>query len=80
MEEQGGGFGISPLQGTYIIGASNGVFALLALGVISCLGRRPIYILGQLSMATVLFICGLSVYNSWNLLSFICVNAFIMCF
>ena len=80
MEKQGGGFGITPLEGTYIIGAANAVFAIIALGVISCLGRRPIYIIGQLSMAVVLFICGLSVHNEWNLLSFPCINAFLACF
>ena len=46
MEEQGGGFGLTPLQGTYIIGASNMIASLLALGMISIMGRRTIYILG----------------------------------
>ena len=77
MEKQGGSIGITPLQGTYIIGVANAFFALVALSVISCFGRRSIYIVGHLSMAIVLFVCGLASYHSWNMLSFVSIIVFI---
>ena len=80
MEEQGGGFGISPLQGTYIIGAANAVSALIALATIAYFGRRTIYISGQFFMCAFLFFCGYSVLEEWNLSSFIFINLFIAAF
>ena len=80
MDEQGGGFGITPLQGTYIIGAANALFATVALGTISCFGRRTLYIAGQFFMSAFLFFCGYCVLKEWNLMSFIFINLFIVAF
>ena len=78
MEQEGGSIGISPLQGTYIMGASNATFALLALGVISILGRRTIWIVGQLCTSLSLAICGYCVLKEWNLMAFIFINVFLV--
>ena len=77
MEEEGGSFPLTPLQGTYIIGFSNALFAILAILIVTNFGRRPIYIFGQLIMSIFLFVCGLSVFYSWHMTSFVMLNAFI---
>merc|ERR1719469_696197 len=77
MEEQGGGFPLTPIQGTYVIGASNAIAAILAIGTIQMFGRRSILICGQLSMALCLFVCGLSVLNEWNITAFVMINLLI---
>ena len=68
------------MQGTYVIGATSAITAVLAIVVISYFGRRPIYIYGQFLMALFLFICGLSVLNQWNMTSFIMINFSIAAF
>ena len=80
MEEQGGSFPLTPRQGTYVIGAVNGLAALLALYTITLQGRRPIFIQGQFFMAVWLFLCGLSVLNAWNMTAFVSINLFITSF
>ena len=83
MEEQsgeGGSFPLTPLQGTYLIGAANAFGALLAVTYVGSVGRRPIFIAGQFFMGLWLFICGLSVMNSWNLTSYIMIILFILAF
>ena len=68
---------MSPLEGTYVIGSANAISAILAVCVISMFGRRPILITGHFFMSVWLFICGLSVYNQWNMTAFIMINLFI---
>jgi len=81
MEEKGGGeFPLSPKEGTYVIGSVNAISAIIAIGTIQMFGRRTILISGQFFMALWLFLCGLSVYCSWNLASFIMLNLFITSF
>merc|ERR1712060_17320 len=77
MQEQGGDFPLTPLQGTYVIGACNGITASMALLIITKFGRRPIFITGQFAMACFMFLTGLSVLNEWNMSSFIMINLFI---
>ena len=79
MEEQSGGsFFITPLQGTYLLGATNAFFSLVPLYTINKLGRRTHYILGQLFMAVFLFICGYAALKEENILSFVSLCAFFM--
>ena len=61
MEEEGGSFPLTPLQGTYIIAASNAIPALIAILTIQLFGRRTIYITGQFFMSIFMFLCGLCV-------------------
>ena len=46
MEEDGGEFPLTPLQGTYVVGFVNAISATLAVFIISLAGRRPILIIG----------------------------------
>ena len=80
MQEQGGGFPLSPLQGTYVIGGVNATAALIAIAMIGKIGRRPIFITGQFTMGVFLFFCGLSVLMQWNMSSFIFICLFIAAF
>ena len=80
MQEGGGEFPLTPRQGTYVIGAVNGLAALLAIWTITLQGRRPIFIQGQFFMAVWLFLCGLSVLEQWNMTAFISINLFITSF
>lgn len=77
MEQQGGSFPLTPLEGTYVIGAANAISAILAIGVISFFGRRSILITGHFFMSIWLFVCGLSILYQWNMSAFIMVNLFI---
>jgi len=61
MEETGGDFPLTPLQGTYVIGIANGLFACIAFAYIGKIGRKPIFIVGQFAMGVFLFLCGLSI-------------------
>ena len=54
--------------------------ALLATIIIMKVGRRPIFIYGQLFMALFLFLFGLSLYTQWNNTAFIMVNLFVFTF
>ena len=80
MEESGGDLPLTALQGTYVIGATNVISAILAISFISVVGRRPIFITGELAMCICLFLCGLAILNSWNMTSFIMINLFITAF
>lgn len=81
MEEQGGGdFPLTPLEGTYVIGVSNAFFACIALFIITYFGRRPIFVIGQISMAVSLIFCGVAIQQGWNLTSFIMLCVFIACY
>ncbi len=71
---------MTPFQGTFIIGLSNAVAAILVLTYIGVVGRRPILITGQFFMSVWLFLCGLAVLNSWNLTAYIMIILFIFTF
>ena len=71
---------MTPLQGTYVIGAVNAVRALIAITMIGKIGRRTIFIVGQFMMGMFLFFCGLSIFYQWNMASFILINLFITAF
>ena len=78
-DESGEGekFPITPIQGTYLIGLANAIGTCIPILYANKIGRRTIFYLGFLSMAIILFICGLSTYNSWNATSFIMIIVFI---
>ena len=61
MIEQAGedSFPMTPLEGTYVIAATNGIAATLAIFVVQYFGRRPIFIVGAFAMTVFLFLCGL---------------------
>ena len=77
QEDGGSDFPITPLQGTYIIGLANIIGSNIPVLYSGKVGRRPVFILGQLGMATSLFLVGLSVYQQWNMTSFIMIIVFI---
>ena len=54
--------------------------ALLAIIIIMNVGRRPIFIYGQLFMTIFLFLFGLSLHIQWNFTAFIFVNLFVFTF
>lgn len=79
MEEQSGdSFFITPLQGTYLLGATNLVFCSVSLYTINKLGRRTHYILGQFFMAVFLFICGYATIKEEYVLFMVSLCAFFM--
>jgi len=82
MQEQGGGddFPISPIQGGYMVGAANMIFALGSIIYVERIGRRPIMIAGQLLMFAFLLICGLGVQKNWAMTSFVTILLFIGAF
>ena len=79
MQEDGGAdeFPLTPIQGTYLVGASNMVFALLVIFYIERVGRKPILIVGHFFMTVFLFLCGLGIKNSWNMTSFVMILLFV---
>ena len=82
MQEQGGAeeFPISPVQGTYIIGAAILFFAILVFFYIERIGRKPIMVAGQFFMSLFLFLGGLAVKNSWNMISFVMILLYLGAF
>ena len=46
IEEEGGEFPLTPVQGTLVIGLSNATFSLIAIAIVANFGRRPIFIFG----------------------------------
>ena len=81
MEEEGGGsFPLTPTQGTYVIGAINLIGAILAIAVVQMLGRRTIFIFGQLLMSLTLFVCGLMVIENQNLTTIVMLYLFMATF
>lgn len=79
MEEEGGGsFPLTPLQGTYIIGAVNGIAATLTILIVATFGRRTILVSGQFFMGLFMILCGVSIMQEWNLASFILINLLIV--
>ena len=49
--EGGDAFPLTPMQGTFIIGVANALGATFAVTYIRHVGRRPIFITGQLLMS-----------------------------
>jgi len=80
MTEQAGSFPLTPLQGTYVLGAVNGVTSVLAVACISFFGRKPILYVGQFAMGFFMMLCGVSVMYEENMMSFIAINFFIASF
>lgn len=76
-EESEGTFPIKPLVGTYIIGMSNAIPALICIVTINWFGRRTLYIQGQFFMALFCFLCGLALLNNYNMAAFITLCLFI---
>lgn len=81
MEEQGGGsFPLSPRQGTYVIGAMNGLGATLSVLVVMYFGRKSILVVGQFFIGLFMFLCGLCIMQEWNSTSFVMINLLIVTF
>ena len=80
MNEEGGGVTLTPTQGTYLIGLSNAIPAILAILTIQVFGRRTIFITGQFFMAIWLFFFGYFMYEAENLVSLITLCLFLATF
>ena len=81
MEEEGDGtFPITPLTGTYIIGLSNAIPAIMQIGMITWLGRKTYYLLGEFFMAVFMTLCGVCVLHGYNMASFVTLCLFVASF
>ena len=80
QEDSAGAFPVSPKNGSYVIGASNGISALCAILIMANFGRRPILIAGEATMAIFTFMTALGISQVWGMLSFIMLNAFLFSF
>ena len=81
MNEQGSeDFPLTPIQGSWLVAISTMVASSLPLLYNHKLGRKTLFVTGYLSMSVVVFLCGLSVYNEWNMAAFCLILCFIFCF
>ena len=74
--QTGGSFPISPIAGTYLLGSVGTVGCLLGVPVLMNLGRKPIFVLGQLLMGFAHIMVGICLINDWNLASFVFILLF----
>jgi hypothetical protein len=75
-----GQFPVSPKTGTYLIGVSNCLFALLAFFPVTYLGRKTSFLYGQFSMGLCIGAVGLCIVKEYYLLSYFLLVTFIACF
>ena len=80
INEQTGTELISPVAGTYLMGITNTVGAILAVIPISRMGRKTIYLTGYLGMTILHVLVGLSQIYSLNMLQFVCILCFLLTF
>lgn len=80
QEDSEGSFPVTPKNGSYVIGASNGISALFAILIMANFGRRPILIAGEATMAIFTFMTALGISQVWGMLSFVTLNLFLFSF
>lgn len=81
MEKQSGGdFPITPLAGTYILGVGSVFGCFFGIILLAHMGRKSIFILGQLTMGFCHIMVATCLVNEWQLTSFVFIILFIFCF
>ena len=71
---------ISALTGTYIIGIVNAIGAFACILVIWNVGRRKIFVGGQLSMGITICLAGICLLFEWYMVTFALLCIFVICF
>ena len=79
-EQTDGAFPVSPLAGTFTVGAIQAFGATFGILLLVLMGRKTILILGQLTMGLSAIILATSLLKEWYLLSFVFVNIYVFCF
>jgi len=77
LNDSEGGFPVSPLVGSIIIGLTSFLSTCVAFCFIKMLGRKTLLALGQLGCAAMLTVAGFCLYYGQNLVAFIAICVFI---
>jgi len=79
-EKTSGQFPISPFVGSYIFGSVNMLAAASAILPSLFFGRKPILLVGQISMGVCMLAAGYCIVNEYYLTSYFVLMAFVISF